>query len=118
MKESKSFSENLLRNIKPENYIVKSVNQKYLGFQSIRGIHHLIDTRIAVHGKRNSKYSLVIIDVLKQNKIQFELEVSDLSQGNLDGVFTIFSKETFLIGNKDSMSEINYVQLEIVGNYD
>ncbi len=115
MKESKYFSEKQLWKIKPENYTVKSVNQKYLGFQWIRGIHHLIDTRIAVHGERNSKYSLVIIDVLKENKIQFELEVSDLSQGNLDGVFTKFSKETFLIGNKDSIYEINYVLLKKVG---
>ena len=115
MKESKSLLENQLWNIKPENYTLKSVNQKYLGFQSIRGIHHLIDTRVAVHGNRNSKYSLVIIDVLKENKIQFELEVSDSIWNGLEGVFTKFSKETFLIGNKDSIYEINYVLLKKVG---
>ncbi len=55
---------------------------------------------------------------MKENKIQYELEVSDSSWGGLDGVFTIFRKDTFLIGNKDSIYEINYVLLKIVGLYE
>ena len=94
LKESKYFSENQFWKMKPENYTVKSINQKYLGFQTIRGIHHLFDSRIAVHGDRSGKYILVIIDILKENKIQFELEVSDSCWGNLERVFTKFSKDT------------------------
>ena len=43
------------------------------------------------------------------------MEVSDSCWGGLDGVFTKFSKETFLIGNKDSIYEFNYVLLKIDG---
>ncbi len=97
--ESKYISDNQISKIKPENYKVISVNQKYLGFQDIRGIHHLIDTRFAIHGNRNGKFILLILDIMMENEIQFELEVSDQRWIGSDGVFTKFSKDTFLIGN-------------------
>ncbi len=52
---------------------------------------------------------------MKDNKIEFELEISDTCWGGLDGILTKIRKETILIGNKDSIYEINYVQLKIIG---
>ncbi len=52
---------------------------------------------------------------MEENKIYFEFEVSDLCWSGLDGVFTIFRKESFLIGNKNSFYEINFILLKLVG---
>ena len=46
------------------------------------------------------------------------MEISDSCTSGLDGILTKFNKETFLIGNKDSIYEINYVLLKMVGKYE
>jgi hypothetical protein len=42
------------------------------------------------------------------------LEVSDFLKGEFDGIFAKFRKETFLIGHRNSIYQINYVLLKIV----